>query len=143
MNGCRSLGSYLYVDLEMQTRQFLLALSEQNKDLLLVLREIQIGIQTIQLHGGGTSRNNGTATASTANVGVVTAGGASSSGSIGVPRPTPTGKLKELQDKLRTSNTTVAQAVQQLKGDTKNTGSSNMGFYLMILGYVVISYMFS
>jgi curved DNA-binding protein CbpA len=137
MNGCRSLGTYLYVDLEQQTRQFLLALSEQNKDLLLVLREIQIGVQTIQLHGGGASRVGSTASAS-----VVTAG-SSGAGSGGIPKVTPTGKLKELQDRLRTSNTSVAQAVQQLKGDTSSSGQSNMGFYLMILGYIVISYMFS
>ena len=31
MNGCRSLGSYLYVDLEAQTKKLLLALQEQNK----------------------------------------------------------------------------------------------------------------
>ena len=48
MNGCRSLGSYLFVDIEGQTRLFLLALSEQNKDILLVLRDIQIGVQSIQ-----------------------------------------------------------------------------------------------
>jgi curved DNA-binding protein CbpA len=141
MNGCRSIGSYLYVDVEQQTRQFLLALSEQNKDLLLVLREIQIGVQTLQLHGGGSSvSRNAALPPSTANAGVVTAGGPNNV--VGIPRATPTGKLKELQDKLRTSNATVAQAVQQLKGDSANTGS-NMGFYLMILGYIVVSYMFS
>jgi curved DNA-binding protein CbpA len=143
MNGCRSLGSYLYVDIEQQTRQFLLALSEQNKDLLLVLREIQIGVQTIQLHGGGGATRSTTATPSTANVGVATAGGPSNTIVSGIPRATPTGKLKELQDRLRTSNATVAQAVQQLKGDSTKTGQSNMGFYLMILGYIVVSYMFS
>ena len=31
MNGCRSLGSYLFVDLEAQTKKLLLALQEQNK----------------------------------------------------------------------------------------------------------------
>ena len=143
MNGCRSLGASLYVDLEMQTRQFLLALSEQNKDLLLVLREIQIGVQTIQLHGGGSARSAGTVPASTATAGVVTASGGSASINPGIPRATPTGKLKELQDRLRTSNATVAQATQQLKGDTKSNVPSNMGFYLMILGYIVVSYMFS
>lgn len=132
MNGCRSLGAYLYVDIETQTRQFLLALSEQNKDILLVLREIQIGVQTIQLHGGG---GGGTAR--------LASGSAAPAGpSMALPRATPTGKLKELQDRLKVSNTTVAQAVSQLKDDGKS-GSSNMGFYLMILGYIVVSYVFS
>ena len=45
MNGCRSLGSYLYVDLDQQARQLLLALQEQNKDILLVLRDVQICVQ--------------------------------------------------------------------------------------------------
>lgn len=146
MNGCRSLGAYLYVDLEMQTRQFLVALSEQNKDLLLVLREIQIGVQTIQLHGGGGSaRNANTTTPSTATSNVVTANNSGSISLNNMIRPTPTGKLKELQDRLRTSNATVAQAVQSIKGDSNSNsnGNSNMGFYLMILGYIVVSYMFS
>lgn len=132
MNGCRSLGSYLYVDLEAQTRQFLLALNEQNKDILLVLRDIQIGVQTIQATGGG---GGGGAPRITS-----TAGAAPS---VGLPnRALPTGKLKELQEKLRSSNTSVAQAVNQLKSDPR-AGNSNMGFYMMILGYIFISYFFN
>ena len=131
MNACRSLGSYLYVDIEAQTRQFLLALSEQNKDILLVLRDIQIGVQNIQATGLGVSgapRINSTA---------------GSVVSTGVPtRALPTGKLKELQERLRTSNTSVAEAVNQLKGDQRS-GNSNMGFYIMILGYIFISYCFN
>lgn len=126
MNGCRSLGAYLYVDLDGQTRQLLLALQEQNKDILLVLRDVQIGVQTIQTHGvsGGGGGAPRTATAAP------------------LPRATPTGKLKELQDRLQSSNTNIAQAVQQLQNDG-TPGKSNMGFYLMILGYIAISYMFS
>lgn len=118
MNGCRSMGAYLFVDLDAQTRQLLLALQEQNKDILLVLRDVQIGVQTIQAHGG--SREAGVAP---------------------VVRATPTGKLKELQDRLKASNTHVASAVSQLKTDKQS--SSNMGFYLMILGYIAISYVFN
>jgi hypothetical protein len=58
----------------------------------------------------------------------------------GIARATPTGKIKELQQRLMTSNTNVAQAVQQLQSDGGK--SSNMGFYVMILGYIAISYMF-
>ncbi|KAL7578595.1 hypothetical protein ACA910_009747 [Epithemia clementina (nom. ined.)] len=131
LNGCRSLGAYLYVDLDAQTRQLLLALQEQNKDILLVLRDIQIGVQAIQTHGGGPT---GTARLVT--------DGPSTGSSSSVGGATPTGKIKELQDRLRSSNNTVAAAVQQLQSD--GTGkSSNMGFYLMILGYIVISYMFN
>jgi hypothetical protein len=128
MNGCRSLGAYLYVDLDAQTRMLLLALQEQNKDMLLVLRDVQIGVQTIQSHGGGGGGGARLAT----------------DGAVGAPvtRATPTGKLRELQDRLQSSNTSIAQAVQQLKNDGKSQ-SSNLGFYLMIIGYVAISYMFS
>jgi curved DNA-binding protein CbpA len=124
MNGCRSLGSYLYVDLDAQTRQFLMALNEQNKDILLVLRELQLRVA----EGAG---------AMGASASRLVGGG----GEAVAHRVTPTGKLKELQDRLRNSNTSVAQAVTQLKPD--KSGSSNMGFYLMILGYIVVSYVFS
>jgi hypothetical protein len=127
MNGCRSLGAYLYVDLDAQTRLLLLALQEQNKDILLVLREVQIGVQTIQTHGGGSGAAPRLAT--------------DSSSGIPLPRATPTGKLKDLQERLHTSNSNVAMAVQSLKSDKSN--NSNMGFYLMIIGYIVISYIFS
>jgi hypothetical protein len=126
MNGCRSLGAYLFVDLEAQTRQLLLALQEQGKDILLVLRDVQIGVQTIQTTGGGGNRS---ALGDTMPVGGP------------MPRATPTGKLKELQNRLQASNSNVASAVSQLKSDGNK--SSNMGFYLMILGYIVIAYVFN
>jgi hypothetical protein len=135
MNGCRSLGAFLFVDLDGQARQLLLALQEQNKDILLVLREVQIGVQTITTHGGGGGGGPRLAnTTAAGGAGVAVGGGP-------VPRATPTGKIKELQHRLQTSNTTVAEAVQQLKGDGGK--SSNMGFYLMIVGYIAISYMFN
>ncbi|GAX09457.1 DnaJ homolog subfamily C member 10 [Fistulifera solaris] len=123
MNGCRSLGAYLFVDLDAQTRQLLLALQEQNKDILLVLREVQIGVQTIQTHGAGRNSTSGA---------VVT---------TDMPRATPTGKIRELQERLQASNSSVAQAVQNLKADKGS--SSNLGFYGLILGYIVISYVFN
>jgi hypothetical protein len=133
MNGCRSIGSYLFVDLEAQTRQLLLALQEQNKDILLVLRDVQIGVQNVQANGGG---GGGHRVANAAAAGTV-----SSIGGGGMPRATPTGKIKEMQDRLQASNATVQQAVSQLKTDSN--GKSNFGFYAMILGYVAFSYLFS
>jgi len=135
MNGCRSLGSFLFVDVDEQLRQFLLALQEQNKDILLVLRDVQIGVQNIQSHGGGSGGPRLTAPfggLSTSNIPVVTDGEVSS-------KVTPTGKIKELQQRLQYSNANVAQAVQSLKAENK---SSNLGFYGMILGYILISYLF-
>lgn len=126
MNGCRSIGGYLYVDLEAQTRQLLLALQEQNKDILLVLRDVQIGVQNVQATGGGGGGAGGSRLAN--------------AGAVPMPRVTPTGKIKELQDRLQSSNSTVQQAVGQLKSEKSN---SNFGFYAMILGYVAFSYMFS
>mmetsp|Transcript_3711 Transcript_3711/g.7186 ORF Transcript_3711/g.7186 Transcript_3711/m.7186 type:complete len:297 (-) Transcript_3711:919-1809(-) len=129
MNGCRSIGGYLYVDLEAQTRQLLTGLLEQNKDILLVLRDVQIGVQNVQANGGGGGGGAGAARLTNAP-------------SLGGPvsRVTPTGKIKELQDRLHSSNSTVQQAVSQLKTEKSN---SNLGFYAMILGYVAFSYIFS
>lgn len=131
MNGCRSLGAFLFVDVDEQLRQFLIALQEQNKDILMVLRDVQIGVQNIQAHGGSG--------------GPRLAGPGPSSGGIPVTaegvaaKATPTGKIKELQERLQYSNANVAQAVQSLKTEQK---SSNLGFYGMIIGYIVISYLF-
>ena len=127
MNGCRLLGAFQYVDLEAQTRQLLRSLQEQNKDVLLVLRDVQIGIQTIQTHGAGSAAPR------------IAPDGAAGHGPP--LRATPTGKLRELQDRLQSSNAGVSQAVSQLKTDTGK--SSNMGFYMMIAGYIVISYIFN
>jgi hypothetical protein len=134
MNGCRSLGAFLFVDVDAQLRQFLLALQEQNKDILLVLRDVQIGVQNIQAHGGGGGGGPRLGAPSTSNLPV-----ASEDGTATAAKVTPTGKIRELQDRLHYSNANVAQAVQSLKTENK---SSNLGFYGMIIGYIVISYLF-
>jgi len=130
MNGCRSLGSYLYVDLDKQARQLLLALQEQNKDILLVLRDVQIGMQSIQSNGVG----GGVRLATTA--GVLP----STDGPTIAMQATPTGKIKELQDRLQVSNSSVVQAVKDIKSDGNK--NSSMGFYAMIFGYILLSYLF-
>jgi len=130
LNGCRSLGSYLYIDLDKHTRQLLLALQEQSKDILLVLRDVQICVQSIQANGGG--GGGGARLSSTASEPV--AGGATSQ------RATPTGKIKELQERLQASNSNVTQAVKDIKFEGNK--SSSVGFYTMIIGYVVVSYLF-
>merc|ERR1712238_339209 len=84
MNGCRSLGSYLYVDLDAQARSLLLALQEQNKDILLVLRDVQICTQSIQANGGGGGGGGAAVNAAR----VVGTGGGPVSG--GIMRATPT-----------------------------------------------------
>ena len=130
MNGCRSLGAFLYVDLEAQTRQLLLALQEQNKDMLLVLRDVQIGMQSLLANvpnGGGTGNRQATVNLP------------SSSGPV--QGATPTGKIRELQERLQSSNTHVVKAVNELKSD--GSRSSSTGFYVMILGYILFSYFFN
>jgi len=116
----------LYVDLDEKTRQLLLALQEQNKDILLVLRDVQIHVQNLS--------RNGTVASGTSNAAPSTAST--------FTKATPTGKLKDLQDRLYTSHSNVASAVQTLDKNT-SSGSSNMGFYAMILGYIIISYVFN
>jgi hypothetical protein len=136
LNGCRSLGSYLYVDLDAQARQLLLALQDQNKDILLVLRDVQISIQSLQVNGGPR-----TATISSNLDGPRPSTAGMSVGGGAVPRLTPTGKIKELQERLQASNANVHQAVQQIKGEGNK--SSSFGFYAMVLGYIAFSYIFS
>lgn len=136
MNGCRSLGSYLYVDLDAQARSLLLALQEQNKDILLVLRDVQICTQSIQANGGGGGGGAGVVNGGR----VLSTGGGPVTGSGTVMRATPTGKIKELQERLQASNTNVTQAVKDIKIDGNQ--NSSIGFYTMIAGYIVVSYLF-
>ena len=96
----------------------------------MVLRDVQIGVQNVQANGGG-GGGGGNRVANAA---------AAAPTTVALPRATPTGKIKELQDRLQSSNSTVQQAVTQLKTEKSN---SNFGFYAMILGYVAFSYIFS
>ena len=133
MNGCRSLGSFLYVDLEAQTRQLLLALQEQNKDMLLVLRDVQIGVQSLLANGlGGGNTSIGARPSSGMNSG---------SASAPLQKATPTGKIREIQERLQSSNANVVKAVSDLKSEGKT--SSSFGFYAFILAYVLFSFLFN
>ena len=51
LNGCRCLGGFLHVDVDEQMRQSMVQLHDQNKDILMVLRDIQVNIQSIQVSG--------------------------------------------------------------------------------------------
>jgi DnaJ-domain-containing protein 1 len=53
MNGCRCLCGFLYVDVDEQARQKMEHLEAQNKDILMVLRDIQVNMQSIQVRRGG------------------------------------------------------------------------------------------
>lgn len=87
---------------------------------------MQIGVQSIETNGvKGIGNISGNTHPSAARV----------------SRVTPTGKLKELQSRLQGSNSNVTAAVQSLKGE--GSQNSQMGFYLMIFGFVFMSYMFN
>lgn len=119
-NGCRSLGSFLYEDIDEQTRRLLLDLTDQNKEVLLVLREIQILLQSLNSSNFPSEPNSQNAV---------------------LHRATPTGKLKELQDRLKA--TTQVSKASRISFPNKNTGSSSLGFYFMIMGYIAVSYFFN
>jgi hypothetical protein len=135
MNGCRSIGSHLYVDVDKETRDLLRALSEQNKDTLLVLRDVQIKVSNIEQNGGG--RGGGAHAGAAA-----AAAGAADGAAAPMPRALPTGKLKELESRLRSSPASVSPAVGALKAEGSK-GGGNMGFYLMIAAYIVVQFVFS
>jgi DnaJ domain len=142
MNGCRSLGSYLYVDLDAQQRQLLMALQEQGKDILLVLRDVQISIQSMQYSSNSSPPAAGVVSNASSTSNSARVVGEDVPYGSSVPRVTPTGKFRELQERLHASHANVAQAVNNLKPSDSASSSNNMGFYLMILGYIVISYVF-
>jgi len=133
MNGCRCMGGYLYVDLDQQTRNLLLALQEQNKDVLMVLRDVQIGVSNL-------TAGRGPVTATGAD-GVTTTTAMPAQQMNSTVRATPTGKLKELEVRLKQSNANVANSVAALK--TEGSKGSGMGFYLMIAGYIAVQFFFN
>ena len=136
LNGCRCLGSFLYVDLDQKTTNLLLALHDQNKDVLLVLRDLQIQVHNVQ---AGRSSRDKLAPAGQEALSVDGAALSSTSNATSF-EATPTGKLRELQHRLKKNNDTVSAAVGALK--TEGSKGSGMGFYLMIIGYVALSYAF-
>ena len=107
-----------------------MALQEQNKDILLVLRDIQIGMQHIQANGGGNRSTAGVPVAGTTGL-------------------TPTAAIRDLQDRIAAGNTKLLPPGKPTilppfnGGSLKEKTSSNYGFYLMILGYVALSYIFN
>mmetsp|Transcript_34652 Transcript_34652/g.44207 ORF Transcript_34652/g.44207 Transcript_34652/m.44207 type:complete len:343 (+) Transcript_34652:131-1159(+) len=125
MNGCRCLGGFLYVDLDAQTRQLLVALQEQNKDVLMVLRDIQISMQNLQISGGSK-------------------GGPISTGSQApVARATATGKLRELEERLQKTGQLgldPAKVAAQIKESGKSNSVSN--FWWILGAYVIFYYIF-
>ncbi|CAN0277089.1 unnamed protein product [Ascophyllum nodosum] len=106
MNGCRSLGSHLYVDVEQQTRDMLLALRAGHQDVLVVLRDIQGSINSLASNGGARLQNS------------------SASGSRALPaRASAVGKLRELEEKLSRNSTGVDAVAAQIKDSGKSTGN--------------------
>ena len=111
----------------------LLALQEQNKDMLLVLRDVQIGVQSLLANGlGGGNTSIGARPSSGMNSG---------SASAPLQKATPTGKIREIQERLQSSNANVVKAVSDLKSEGKT--SSSFGFYAFILAYVLFSFLFN
>ncbi|GMI00521.1 hypothetical protein TrST_g8104 [Triparma strigata] len=135
MNGCRCLGGFLYVDVDGEVRKLLGELKESHRDVLLVLRDVQIGVQSLSARGGGGQHRLG------GGGGQVDAAEGGSPMKAPIIKATPTGKLKELETKLAKSNAQVEQAV----GALKNEGGkgSGLGFYAMIIGYIALTYFFN
>jgi hypothetical protein len=53
LNGCRCIGAYMFVDLEMHTRALLVALHEQNKALLQELSDVKQAVREATRSDGG------------------------------------------------------------------------------------------
>ena len=114
MNGCRCLGSFLYVDTTEQTKQMLLAIHVQHKEIVLALRSLQAQVSA------GAGRAAGPALS-----------------------PGPTAKLKELELELRTGSKAGAIAPAQAQASLVNASKpSYWYFYGMLVMYIVLFYAF-
>lgn len=91
LNGCRCIGGYLYVDLDDHTRRLLLALHEQNKDILIALKDV-LTITAAQEPGTRSRR----------------------------PPAAPLHKLKDLETTLRGGTPPLHPAAAPLKQESKS-----------------------
>ncbi|CAM9199641.1 unnamed protein product [Chrysoparadoxa australica] len=111
MNGCRSILGVLYVDVDKQTRDLLLALHEGHQDLLLVLRDIQVNMQSLQ-NGAAVTQGQGRP----------------------VPiRATPSAKIRELEERMkgRATRPDLSPAPSKM---------GNSSFWLFLGAYVLFYY---
>eukprot|EP00904_Undaria_pinnatifida_P007847 jgi/Undpi1/4192/HiC_scaffold_16.g07559.m1 len=123
MNGCRSLGSHLYVDVDQQTRDMLLALRAGHQDVLVVLRDIQGSINSIGSNGGAR----------------LTSAAGGSAGPRAIPaRASAVGKLRELEEKLSRTGT----GVDAVAAEIKDTGKSSGNMQWLLVGVWVVFYFF-
>jgi len=123
MNGCRCIGSALYVDIDQQTRNLLQELHNQNNTILLVLRDIQVNLQ------------QGVAVAGSGGGGKVV-GGASSA-----IKATPTGKLKELEERMKAN--ALGLKTSAVAKELENSGKTGVSSFWWMLGlYIVFYYIF-
>ncbi|KAJ8599151.1 hypothetical protein CTAYLR_008292 [Chrysophaeum taylorii] len=114
LNGCRCIGGYLYLDLDEQTRQLLLAVQEQNKHILVALADIQGKLANDPRRpppAASTPMQKLKEVESTLRAG-------------GLPTVHPANTLLKQQEAAKSSN-------------------SSMGLYIMIAGYIALYYCFS
>ena len=121
LNGCRCIGNVLYVDLEEHTKQLLLALHEQNKELITSLRDVQTSVL-----------NHLSSSASSAEE------------RRPPPKPTVSDKLRELEVNLKTSGYGTPQqpAVHPATLLQPEKKPSNLGLYVMLAVYIAAYYLF-
>jgi hypothetical protein len=136
MNGCRIIGTYTYVDVERQTRLVLTQVLKQQEEVLATLRDLKSSLQHSRVVGGGGGGLEG-----------VGAGGggalllSSSVNGEGDGVSTPAKALGAVEARMQADGASVAAAVSQLHNDGNKT--SGMGFYVLIIAYIAISYAFN
>ena len=139
MNGCRVIGGFLFVDVEKQTRALLAHVLEQQKDVLQTLRDLKAAVQSRQLDRVPTpfdpADNSVSSGALPASASAPPSSSSSSSSS------SLHSSLSAVEARMSADGATVKQTVAQLHNDGNK--SSGMGFYVLIIAYVVISYAFN
>jgi len=129
LNGCRSIGSILYADPDAETRAMLKKLNDQNAEVLLALRDLQIAVA---VNGGGGGSGGGSG------------GGGAGAGAAAAGSVTPTGKLKELRARgaVRPSVAMQPAAKRTLGAAPAAAGGGNYTWYGMVVLYVGLYYAF-
>lgn len=125
MNGCRSICAFLYVDLEKEARDLMLAIQQGHNDLLLKISLLSTEVRDLANSGGGKRRGSSPSRKGSA---------------AEIDNCSPRGQLLKLEERMKANASNVNTVVSQIPDSSKQSGKSN--FWWILGAYVIFYYVF-